>query len=319
MKKISFILALCAAALVSCNKGLDRADQAVVLGDNSQIVFTMNDIATRASVVTANGADNTVALTSFNVVATSGSETETSVWTDGAFSGTYGGNFTGGKYWPSESVSWNFYASNAAMVMPSSGDFAGKVIINVADCGTDVVAERLASATYKASNALTFDHILSQVGTVTMKAPATYAISNLKVSLQPIVAGTYDMKANTWTAGSPSAAYYIVGSASQGVSIAADSYHLSDDNDLWLLPGTYQLTASYTISKGDFSKAYTKQATVTLAQGMNNNLGLANATPNVPGSGDPNIPGPGSDIQELVFTVSVTAWGSQDIPAEFGD
>ena len=307
MKKCFNSIFLC-LALVACNKAVDGAAEQPVLDLNdSQVVFRLNTIATRATEVT------TSTLTSFNVIAVSGGNTQTLVWDDGEFTGSPSGNFTGGKFWPSETVSWSFYASNAPMTFASGGS-----TIAVADCGTDIVAEYLQGATYKAANALTFDHILAQVGTVTMKAPEDYVVTDLKVSLQPIYSGTYNMKSDSWNRGNNAARVYILGSANAGVSIAtAGGSVTSDDNDLWLVPGSYQLTAEYSLAKGDFYKSgYEKHATVTLAQGKNNNLGL----PDTDGDGqfdDPNIPDAGNDIADIIFSVEVTPWNDQEVPANF--
>ena len=308
MKKSVLILFAVAALAASCTKEIKPAAPAVDFGKGAEIAFTtrMDAPATRGAteVVTAS-------FTTFNVIATSGTSTQTKIWDDGVFTGTPGGNYTGGKYWPSSSVSWNFYASNAAMTFASSGS-----TIAVADCNTDLVAEYLEGATYQASNALTFEHILCQLGTVAMKAPDTFTVTDLKVSLLPITSGTYNMKADTWARGSASASpVYVVGTAAEGVAVPAAGY-VSADNDLWLVPGSYQLTASYTITKGDFTEIYTKHATVTLQQGKNNNLGL----PDTDGDGqndDPNIPDPGNDIKDIIFTVSVTPWTDVEIPATF--
>ena len=125
------------------------------------------------------------------------------------------------------------------------------------------------------------------------------------------------MKADTWQRGTASAAVYVVGTASAGIAItAADNSYTSADNDLWLLPGQYQLTASYTIAKGDWSNSYEKHASVVLVQGQNNNLIL----PDADGDGnnnDPNIPDPKDDVTDIIFTVEVTPWGNNDVPANF--
>lgn len=306
MKKILFLSLVAAVAAVSCNK-VESASVAPEYGD--EIVF-----ATRAPETRGTGVTETVAanLTAFNVVATSGAaSSQTLVWNDGAFTGAAGGDFTGGKFWPSESVSWNFAAANAPLTFAASG-----TTIAVANSDADIVAAYKSAATYKAKNLLTFNHILCQVGTVDMKAHAGYTVSNLTVTLTPIYAGTYNVSTDAWTRGSASAAVYLVGTASAGVGIAEGATYHSADNDLWLVPGSYELTTTYTISKGDWSQTYTKHATVNLVQGQNNNLIL----PDTDGDGnnnDPNIPDPSDDVSDIIFTVEVTPWGTNDIPTTF--
>ena len=172
------------------------------------------------------------------------------------------------------------------------------------------------SATYKAKNLLTFNHILCQVGTVDMKAYPGYTVSDLTVTLTPIYAGTYNVTTDTWTRGTAAAAVYVVGSSSAGVSIADGATYHSPDNDLWLVPGSYELTTTYTIHKGDWFQTYTKHATVTLVQGQNNNLILPDSD-NDGNHNDPNIPDPSDDVTDIIFTVEVTPWGNNDVPANF--
>ena len=190
---------------------------------------------------------------------------------------------------------------------------ASDATISVANSDTDVVAAYLASPTYKSNNLLTFGHVLCQVGTAAIKAPAGYTVSDFKLAITPIYSGTYSVKDATWAAGSAASAVYLIGTANAGVNISSEGgSYTSPDNDLWLVPGTYTLTATYTIAKGNFSKAYTKTATVALVIGKNNNLVL-------PGENhdEPNIPDPGDDISDITFTVDVTPWSNNDIPVTF--
>ncbi len=317
MRKYFIYMGIALASLSACNK--ETPSVAEYAAD--EIVFTTRASAaeTRATGITAvgDGQNGTTALTSFNVIATEGTS---KIWDDGVFTGTYGGNYTGGKVWPSTSVNWNFAACNAPMTYAASGS---TIAVTGNDITQDIVAAYLTGATYKASNALTFDHIFSQIGTVKMKAPDGYTVSNLKVSIQPIYQGTYNVtavagstpeqKAQGWTRQSAAAAVYLVGTADAGVTLPAypDAY-TSPDNDLWLLPGQYQLTATYTIRKGDYqATGVEKHANITILQGYNNNLGLPGVN-----ADEPNIPIP-DDITDIIFTVTVTPWGTTEIPANF--
>jgi len=312
MKKYFIIILAAIAGLLSCEKQNlgNPAQEARVNPD--EIVFRSDIPVTRA---TGTSETTTANLSAFNVIAaTASGATETAVWTDGAYSKYTVGNeeffhhAAGGKWWPSEAVSYNFYAANADMTFNGAG-----TTIAVANCAKDVVAEYVTGVANGTVQHLVFDHILCQLGTVKMKAPEGFTVTGLKVSIKPIEAGTYNMKTNAWTRGSESVDVYIVGTAAAGVDVpTATNTYQSGDNDLWLLPGTYVLTASYTISKGDFSKSYTKSATVSLEQGKNNNLGLPGVNHD-----EPNIPGPGDDLKEIIFSVTVTPWSDVEVPANF--
>lgn len=298
-------LAVIMAAASSCDKEVETVAPAVP-GASDEITFVTRSadfVETRGTGVTE---VTTASLTTFNVIATTGSGSETSAWS-AAFS-LDGTSYKGGQYWPDTNPGYHFYASNAAMTFAASG-----TTIAVADSDTDVVAAYLASPTYKSSNLLTFGHILCQVGTATVKAPAGYTVTGFRLAVSPVYSGTYSMQGATWTPGSPSSAVYLIGTAAAGVDIeGAGGSYTSADNDLWLVPGTYVLTATYTISKGNFSKEYTKTASVALVMGKNNNLVLPGANHD-----EPNIPDPGDDISDIVFTVEVTPWSNNDIPVTF--
>lgn len=213
------------------------------------------------------------------------------------------GKWKGGKYWPVTDPTYIFAASNMSIEGSSSHPY---VSVNT---DTDVVVDYLTSPTFQADNTLELRHIFAQIGTVTMKAPDGYTVSDLKLRIRPIQQGFYYLDTDSWTAGEPADDdVYIFGTADAGVDLGVGGSETSDDNDLWLVPGDYTLTATYTISIDAFSETKTATATVTFAQGYNNHIGLS--------SGAANIPTPG-DIQELSFTVNVTAWDEQNVTASF--
>lgn len=302
--KIRFaIMAIAALAAFSCNKQQDRVEASF---DPDEILFRAP--ATRATVV------ETSNLSTIYVTATTGtgnSEAAVSGFSAAPFT-LSGGNWGGGKFWPATDPSYHFYATN--VTSPALAISGGNATIQVQNANTDIVVGYIASPTFRSVNALALGHIFAQVGTVSMKAPAGYAVTNMRISLQPIVAGTYSVKNDTWTRGTAGDATYILGQQG-GVTISTESSNVTytgTDNDLWLLPGQYQLTATYTITKGAYTANMTKTCNITLVQGMNNNIG-----PVVQGGQDiPNIPEP-DDISEIQFTVTVTPWGENHVNAEF--
>jgi hypothetical protein len=114
-------------------------------------------------------------------------------------------------------------------------------------------------------------------------------VSNLAVKISPRTSGTYNIRTSKWTS---------KGDAGNAVTIA-DALGSNADNDLWLVPDTYTLTATYTISKGNYSKSVNKTANVAIQQGKNNHI---SATLPVP-----------DDISDITFTVTVTGWSDNTI------
>lgn len=261
--------------LLSCNKcdsAVDPLSQNADPDAPQLIAFTAEGdletaVETKVSAVTS--------LSSFYVGATKGSAgSETSVWNSATFSGS--SSFTGGKYWPSSDQSYHFYASNAALTFAAAGTTVAP------DGSTDVVVAYLASPTYKSSNALTFGHVYARVGTVSISAAAG-SLSNVSATLKNVATGgTYNLRTGAWTAGTKSDKTLTVGS-----------------NDLYVVPGTYTLSVTYTITNGDYSATFTKSGSVTLQQGKVNSISAT--APNT--------------STGITFTVSVTAWGSAAVSA----
>ena len=301
MKRIYslIIVAAVCAAFVSCSK--ETVDSGIDAFTKDLITFvtkSADEVATKATGVTE---VTTANLAAFNVVA---NPTTGSGWSGEFSKDVTTGKFTGGKSWPASDPGYTFLAANATINGSS---------INVSNSDVDIVTAYLPNATYKAENTLTFGHILCQLGTVTMKAPEGYTVENLKVKLNPIYSGSYNITTSGWSSlGTAAADTYVFGTAASGVTLVNGVASTSADNDLWLVPGEYVLTASYTIKKGDtYSKDFTKSSNVTLVIGRNNNLVL-------PGTNhdEPNIPEP-DDISDIIFNVIVTPWQDNDIPVTF--
>lgn len=254
-----------------------------------------------ASVQTKAAPTEVTSLSAFNVTAvtgTAGSETAVSGVSNTAFSGT--SSYTGGVYWPATNGSWSFYASTEAITFAAAG-----CTIAVPDITKDIVCCRLpygttanTTAVYKTSNKLSFEHIFAQIGQCKITAPSGYTVSNLTVKVTPKVPAsttTYNLRTKAFSTsqdGSEVTLCTAVGSTT--------------DNNLWLLPGDYVLTASYTLTKGAYTKSFTKTATVSIAQGKNSNISATLPTP----TGD-------DAAAEITFTVSVTAWSNASVTATF--
>ncbi len=292
-----FAAAVAALALVACNKEIPAAEPVA----EEEIVFTLG-AETRATEVTTSN------LSTLYVTATTGSNSETSAFTSAAFTKS-GSIWNGGKYWPSSNPNYHFYIANTALTHTSAG-----ATVSPSNANTDIVVDYIATPTFKATNTATLEHIFAQVGTVKVKVKEGYTASGIRITLQPKTSGTYNLKTNTWTPGNAGSATYILGSASAGLNITTAGGSVSSpDNDLWLVPGAYVLTATYTITKDAFSKTYEKTATVTLVQGKNNNIGPTTSG----GVEQPNIGPDDDDVAEIEFSVTVTPWENQHVDVNF--
>ncbi len=259
-----------------------------VVSDETEIpiVFTAGELftaETKASEVT------TANLTSFYVTATRGAvgSSETETFTSATFTGTPGGTFSGGKWWPASNPSFHFYGSNIGMSFDSNACTVS------ASNGTDVVCAYLANPSYGVKNALTFAHIFARIGTCTVNAPSGFSISGTSVKITPKVSGTYNIRTGNG---------YTDGTGWSGTASGSETTLPSSNNNLYLVPGSYTLSVTYTLSKGDWMHQFTKNATVSVISGSVNNISMTV---------------PSEVVNEIVISVSLSSWGTQNLTPDF--
>lgn len=289
MKRLLIITtaAVCALA-VSCKQ------ESVPVNTSSgkeEIAFTTNDsfsaeVSTKTSIITS------LQSSGFYASATTGTSSETLLWNNANFNYS-SGQYKGNRYWPVENNGIHFYASNAEITFSADGCSVNGVSAKE----KDVVCASLASPAWGVANELTFEHIFARVGAVTVTAPDGYNVVNLNISFTPKITGNYNIKTKSWSneaADSSSPIKKIASSAS------------TNDNNLWIIPGTYTLTATYTLEKGTgdgkYSESFSKTASVKLEAGKLNSIQTTL---------------PEGNASEIQFTVSVTEWGNNSITAVF--
>ena len=213
------------------------------------ISFSVSGGSTKAVPVTE--------LSSFHVRAAAGEPgMEEDYWGEDATVTKSGSIYYTGKYWAASDPELSaFYASNASLSFDAEG-----CTVTV-DGSTDVVCAYLPSPAYKTRNALTFEHILARVGTLTLNTQTGYTLSAVSATLEDAVTGgTFNLRTGEWSAlSSPSG---VALSMSEGGSA----------NDLWVVPGDYYLSVSYTLTKGTYSVSLTKHTVISLLAGGINNV-----------------------------------------------
>ena len=174
-------------------------------------------------------------LSSFQVVCTSGTAGDEALRWQATFQESGGGNYTGNQYWPVEDPSYHFYASNAPVTFAREGSYIE------ADNGRDVVGAFLESPAYKSKNNLTFRHLFARLGRFTVTAEEGKSLSDVDIRLTPRTGGRYLLRQGTWSRVT----------AEDPVCISPEGEG-TRENDLYLVPGTYTLTASWTVWKRGF-------------------------------------------------------------------
>ena len=239
-------LLLVAALFAGCRKD----DRTPVVTDG-RILFSADildvNVGTRASVVTSSSLD----ASGIYVSATRGSAgSETSLWTSTAFTKT-GSYFDGGRYWDESNPGYHFYSANTPLTFSAAGTTVS------ASNTTDVVCEYLVSPTFKGVNTLSFDHIFARIGNVTVSAADGYTITNVHMSITPYTGGTYNLRTGSGQSDGTGWSALVSGSATE----LANTTPSTKSNDLYLVPGTYDIAVTWTATKG----AYTIDAEKTFS------------------------------------------------------
>ena len=278
-----------AVLLASCGKTGVSTPPLATCEPGTEITFSTKgldfSIESKATVVTE--------VPTFNVIAATGAAGSQSDYWGGSVTATQSGvSWLTGKYWEiTDPGITSFYASNAALTFNAAGP-----TVTLANCNTDVVAAHCDSPSYASSNDLTFNHVLTRLGSITLNTQSGYELSAVSATLTDgCTAGTYNLRTGAWSslgARSAVAAGDFSGSTSAQTSA----------NDKWFVPGSYTFSVSYTLTKGDYVQSFTKTGTVTLLAGKKNNL-TATAV--------------GGSAQEIVFNVSVTDWSLNPVDLDW--
>ncbi len=295
IKHFFFALGAVALTLSACNhQALDQPD------GSGQIMFNVGGPAFEASVLTKAAAvsDADLATNGFQVSCVTGNAgSDTQVWSNASFQKS-GDVWKGDKWWPNSDPTYRFYAVYPASYAMTAA--AGGATI-AADNANDIICAYASAPAYKTNNVLNFNHIFARLGTVKVKELDGYTISDMTVSITPKTGGTFNLRTGAGKIDGTGWSDLTAGSATTIANSATNAFSSNvstNANDIYLVPGTYELTASWTATKGDYTTTFSgKKVNVTLVGGKTNNI-------------DANLTG---NATELGFTVSVTAWGSNNV------
>jgi hypothetical protein len=284
MKKIlimtACLAALCNASCVKESAGRTAAEDKEKSTD-SEIIFDAGglgiDVETKATVVNI---DN---LPEFNVIAATGSDgAETVAWSTVARK-VLGYKFSTGKYWPAVNPNYHFYASNSDIVMESGSP---KVTADVSSNKDIVVASSKTPSFPAQLIPLSFIHLFSKLGEVTISSDKGYTLTDISLRLvNAKTGGKWNLNTSSWD----ESAYTVDPSLPIAVG----------NNDILVVPGAVRVEATLKMNKGDYSSEFTFGANVQLVQGKVCNLEL-----NVPQ--DPAVP--------IVLNVTIADWQSTKLP-----
>ena len=295
MKKLLIVFGLAVAA-VACNQtGLTPGPGM----DSGKILFVAGGPAVTATVSTKATAVTVSDLNTngFKVNAVKGSAgTDVEVWSNQLFTKVED-VWEQDKWWPNDDQSYRFYATyptSYAMTFAAGGPTIS------ASNANDIICAYKGDAIYKSVNTLAFDHIFARLRTVTVSMVSPYTISNMSIMITPKVSGTYNLYTGSGQTDGTGWSSTVEGTATN-IATAAFSEGVSmTNNDIYLVPGTYTLSATWTATKDNYTQTFTnKTVDVALVAGKTNNITAS-------------LTGDGTEIQ---FNVSVTAWSDNAVNA----
>ena len=231
LKAASVSVAACMllGAACGCSKSAGEVREEIPLSEDEIVFRAWDFVAGTKAVTPVIGSDDLPAL---RVSATFGAG-ETSLWNNAPFT-LQGGYYTGGKYWTASNKGYHFYASNNEIAYSAGGSTV--LAVNT----KDVVCAYLPDPRYKLPNELTFEHIFARLGEVTVTAEDGYTISDIVISIVPKTGGTFNMKTGAGQTDGTGWSSVSTGSATTVANAVG-----ANANDLYLVPGTYTVTASW--------------------------------------------------------------------------
>ena len=286
MKKIVFTFITLTILAASCDKNpVEKLER---------IAFSVEgideDVATRVVSVTTSATLNTNGIYVGCTTGTAGSETQVTGWTSPysvLFSKT-GDYFVGDRWWPQSDGNYHFYGCSQSMTFAAGGT-------TVAATNTvDVVCAYMPNPSFRNTNTLQFKHIFARLGDVTFVAGDGFTVTDISVTIVPKTGGTYNLRAGNGQTDGTGWSSVTTGSATQ----IANSTPGTKSNDLYLVPGSYAVTATWKATIGDQTKIYTSDSYSLNVVGGKVTTLTATMT---------------GEASEIQFETSVEAWGAENI------
>ena len=275
MKKFSAFLSIIAIVAVSCSK----EDVKQSIGSQpEEIVLTVDGTGIEADVFTRVTAESRVP-SSLYFAGTTGTSTQTSKWAPSDSKKTVSsGKISTGYYQTATPTAYNYYLSNAKMAFTSAG-----CTVSADGTSTDVIVG-VAKGSTSTTPSVAMTHVFGRTGSISASCSG-YDVSNLSVTIKSNSGagykGTYNIYTGTWS----------------NVT-ALSSKTLTSNSDLYLVPGSYTITASATRAKGDYSGTVSGSTSISLTAGKIHDIAISF-------TGDP--------AQPIDISVSLAAWSTTTV------
>lgn len=299
MKTRTITLMMLLAAAVSCQKNVETSLCPADLS-GKPITFSVNS-ELPVSAETKSITDVTATtLPSIYVAATSGdagsAETAWSYLSNAKVDLTSGAGVSG-AYWP-VSGNLNFYATNFSFE-PRIDRPGCSFLIEYGGGQADYVAGVKTNVTNGSNVSLEMHHILSRLYDLKFKVEGENATATItQLLIYYTGKGLYDFKGNNWSLGSSNPPAQVVTPTTKNIGTSYVSVGQSVI-DRTFIPGNIAIKVSYTVKAPGYSKDFTKEAIVPLAQGVKTTVSAVLS----------------DDKKPISFNVSVAPWATEEYTA----
>ena len=196
----------------------------------------------------------TGSLRSFYVNTTKGSQ-GTLVAANTVFTGSQATNFTAaaGMAWPMTDEGYHFYASNETLQSA-----AGSYTRVSCPAGKDVIYASCVSPAFQAVNTLAFNHVYARIGDISVSTQDGSSVTIKDISIYDCPqSGVFDVASGSWVS-----------------TVNVSSQELDSHNDLWIVPGTYEVGVVFdmTDSYGNTVEDIVRSGNVTFSAGKVHNI-----------------------------------------------
>ena len=167
-------------------------------------------------------------------------------------------------FWPGdEGPTWQFDCASKALTWTADG-----YTLSLSE-GEDAVVAHVPFPARHVVNSLTFIHPFAYINDVVVTAASGWTLSSVSLVLTPVVSGTYNLKMGDGHTDGTGWSNTAEGSSQNIAPSTAGTSH----PDLLLVPGTYEVTASWTATDGMSSVSFSDMvSTVNIVGGRNNVL-----------------------------------------------
>lgn len=270
-RTIYFTLQAAALLFASCSKEAVSSSVIILELVSDNISFDVESKATEISSIPA----------SLHLERTTGTWKSETAKDASASKSVSTGKINTGWYQTDTPTAYNYYVSNNSITFAAGGSTIS------ASNGTDVIAGCTQGATDSTTPSVTLDHVFARTGTLTCNTQSGYTISNISWKIKSKSGGT----------GGTAGTYNIATKGWNGVT-ALSEQALTSSTDLYCTPGAYTVSVTYTLTKGEYTKSFTKSGDVTLVAGKINNI-VCTAI--------------GGNASGIVLSVSLTQWSSETL------